>query len=534
MKNIRHWVFWPPFLLIITAVILNFTNPKLFNLYTFGTNNWLISNFGWAFSVCGLGMVILTIVISFSPFGRIKIGGPDAKPMLTNWQWFSIMLCATVAVGILFWGTAEPIYHLTNPPKSLNIEPNSPQAAIYSMSTMYLHWTITPFAFYSIPALMFAFAYYNMKKPFSLSSTLSPLTNDKGNKTWGKGIDAICLYALCAGMSASLATGILTIAGGINNLTGMHSGPFLWCIIGIIIIGSFIISSVTGLMKGMKILSDVNTKIFFLIILFMFIVGPTAFLLGFGTESIGNFINSFVEKSLFTGTVAHDNWPSSWTMFYWGNWLAWTPIMALFLGRISYGHTIRKFITVNFWLPAIFSALWITVFSGTAIKMQLTDGSLSKVLAEKGPEAVGYAIFNNLPIPYIVIPVFLIIAYLAFVTSADANTSAMSGLSSTGISPESPEPPKSIKILWGIVIGSVSIIMLTFAGIDGIKMLSQIGGFPAMILEFAIAVSLILIIANPKKYDKFKNGYDEHGIPLHTNRSKKEKITGDTKDKRKN
>ena len=305
--------------------------------------------------------------------------------MLSFRNWFAITLTTTIAAGITFWGIAEPIYHLTTPPDSLGLEPNSPQAAIFSMSTMYLHWTITPYAIYCIPALMFAFAYYNMKRPFSLGSTLAPLFGDKVDGKLGKTIDAVCLYTLALGMASAMGTSILNISGGVNYLTGMESSPLLWGVIAAVVMVTFIISASTGLMKGIRILSDINFKLFLFIIVFMFVVGPTAFLLNLGTESFGNYLTNFFDKSLFTGAAGGDQWPQWWTTFYWANWFSWAAITALFLGRIAYGQTVRAVILVNFVLPAVFSGIWMTIFSGTSIYLQLNDGNLGDILTNSGP-----------------------------------------------------------------------------------------------------------------------------------------------------
>ncbi|MDQ0340561.1 choline-glycine betaine transporter [Caldalkalibacillus uzonensis] len=501
MKKIKHLVFWPPFLLVLIAAILSFTHRDAFTSMANGANEWLIANFGWVFSVSGFIMVLVCVGVYFSPLGKVRIGGTNAKPLLSFRNWFAITLTTTIAAGITFWGIVEPIYHLTAPPASLGIEANSPQAALFAMSTMYLHWTITPYAIYCVPALMFAFAYYNMRKPFSLSSTLTPLLGDKITGKWGKGIDAICLYTLALGMAAAMGTSILNLAGGVNYLSGLPSTPSLWAVIAIVVMVTFVVSASTGLMKGIRILSDINFKLFFVIILFLFLAGPTAYLLNLGTEAFGHYLSNFFDKSLFTGAAADDQWPQWWTTFYWANWFSWAAITALFLGRIAYGQTVRAFILVNFALPALFGGLWMTIFSGTSIYMQMNGAGLGEILANNGPEAVLYAVMAALPLAQVVIPVYLFIVFIAFVTAADSTLAAMGGISSTGISPESPEPGIMIKVIWGVTISVVAWVMISFAQIDGIKMLSNLGGVPAVLLGLMVVISLIKVARSPEKYD---------------------------------
>ncbi|MRX73929.1 BCCT family transporter [Bacillus lacus] len=501
MKGLRHSVFWPPFLLLIAAAAAGFFKRDAFISMATGANDWLLAQAGWIFSVGGLLMLITVAVVFFSPLGNVKIGGQKAKPMLKMYNWIAITLCTTIAAGVTFWGIVEPVYHLTTPPESMGLTPNSPEAATFAMSTMYLHWTITPYAIYCIPALMFAFAYYNMRKPFSLSSTLAPLFGDKISPGWGKTIDALCLYTLALGMAAAMGTAILNLAGGINYMTAIPSNPLLWAVITGILMLAFTISASTGLMKGISILSDLNLRLYIAIIAFILIAGPTAYMMNLGTESFGVFLSSFFEKSLFTGASSGDMWPQWWTVFYWANWFAWASITALFLGRISYGYTVKTFIIVNFLIPSVVGGFWMTIFGGYSIQQTLANASLGDMLINSGPETVLYAVLSDLPLSSIIIPLYIFIVFISFVTAADSNISAMAGISSHGITPESPEPKFSIKLVWGAGIGAIAWIMISFAQIDGIKMLSNLGGVPALILGFFIIFSLFKVAGNPKKYD---------------------------------
>ena len=217
---------------------------------------------------------------------------------------------------------------------------------------------------------------------------------------------------------------------------------------------------------------------------------------------------------MFTGAAADDPWAGWWTMFYWCNWLSWAPISGMFLGRISYGHTIRKALTVQFVLPAVFNIVWIGFFSSAAIKLdQETGGALAAKLAE-GPEFVVYEFLSHYPLALLLIPIFLLVVFLSYVTGSDAYTTTLGGISATGISPSSPEPPKLMKIFWGVLIGLVAWIMLASAGIDGVKILSNLGGLPALILELIMVVALIKVANNPSKYDTRKQDYDADGVPL--------------------
>jgi choline-glycine betaine transporter len=364
---------------------------------------------------------------------------------------------------------------------------------------MFLHWTFTPYAIYSIPAMMFALAFYNEKRSFSLKSTLYPFI-PAGKLNWlGIGIDSICLYALVAGMAASLGAGILTLSGGIKNIFGLESN-FILLLITITIVGAFVLSAISGLMKGIRILSDINIRIFILLALFIFVFGPTGSILIQAFDSLLHYLKHLPEFSLVSVLYPEDPWPKNWTSFNWANWLAWAPITALFLGRLSYGYTVKQFMIVNWILPSLFGMVWMSIFSGTVIDMQLNQGiDLNSLLKNLGPESIVYRMFETLPWKGIIAVVFLFTAFLSYVTAADSNTEAMGGISSTGISPETPSPPKFIKVIWGLTIGAVAFIMISLAGVDGVKMLSNLGGLPALILIIAINIGLIKVLFSKHK-----------------------------------
>ncbi|MGC4154932.1 MAG: BCCT family transporter [Propionicimonas sp.] len=513
-KRIRPIAFWPPVILFVAACVYNFVSPEGFTAMINAANNWLIGNLAWAFSLGVLAMLAVIIWLMISKFGNVRIGGRDAAPMLDNFRYFSITLTSIIAIGLLLWGTAEPLYHYTAPPESLGLEPGAPETVVFSVATMFTHWGFLPLAIYAVPSIMFAFAFYNMRKPYSIASTLTPVFGDRLLGKWGQGLDAIVMYSLIAGMSASLASGILTISGGVNYLTGFQTGLFMWAVVDIVVVAAFVISSITGLFNGIRRLSEINTLFFVFLIGFILIFGPTFFMLNLGTEALANHLATFFPKAMFTGAAADDPWAGWWTMFYWCNWLSWAPISGMFLGRISYGHTVRKALTVQFVLPAVFNIVWIGFFSTAAIKLDKdTGGALAAKLAE-GPEFVVYEFLSHYPLALLLIPIFLLVVFLSYVTGSDAYTTTLGGISSTGISPSSPEPRRLMKIFWGVLIGLVAWIMLASAGIDGVKILSNLGGLPALILQLIMVVALIKVANNPSKYDTRKQDYDPDGVPL--------------------
>ncbi len=495
LKSLNYKVFLPPFLFLMLTVIYSLVDNESFLITVKAINTWILDNFGWLFSWSTFLFLLILIVVYFSPLGNKRIGGEDATPLLSKWRWFAITLCTTIATGILFWGTAEPLYHVQTPPSGLGIDANSVDATHFSMSTMFMHWTITPYGIYTLTGLLFALAYYNYKQPFSLGSLLYPLIGNKAHGNFGAIIDIVCLYGLVAGMAASLGTGMLTLMGGLDAILGIPKSDLVLGLVGVAVVLTFITSAASGLMQGIRILSDLNIKAFIGLAIFVFITGPTLYILEIGWSGLVDYLYNFIPRSIDWNSGLDTDWTNAWTIFYWANWFAWAPIAALFLGRLAKGYTVRDYIHYNLIYPSIFGGLWMCIFSGTALYIDATQsGMLYEVLNNEGAENVIFNIINFLPLNEIVSITFLIIVFISYVTAADSNTSAMSGISTIGISPDNPEAPLVIKVIWGGLIGLISWIMVTYVGLDGIRIISVLGGFPALFLIIGVGFGLLKMV----------------------------------------
>lgn len=441
---------------------------------------------------------MLTLIIFFSPVATQVIGGPQATPLLSKWKWFSITLCTTLATGILLWGAAEPLYHLFETPEGLGLSPNSREAGTFAMSTMLMHWTITPYSIYTISSLLFALMFYNRHRTMDVSALLFPALGSRSTGKITTLANVLCLFALTAGMAASLGSGILTLSGGLRQVWEFSATNWTNLAIGLTIVITFTLSAISGLLKGIKILSDFNIKLFILLVLIVFIWGVPYESLQIGLDGLKDYGAHFVQRNLLLDGDIDRDWSRSWTIFYWANWIAWTPITAIFLGRIARGYTVRQFIIFNLILPSIFSGLWMVVFSGATIHHSI--GSETTLwydeMLNQGPGSTVFQLIETIPLDSILSILFVFITFLSFVTAADSNTTAMSSISTKNLH-GSQSAPIGLKIVWGCIIGVSAIVMINFAGIDGIKMLSTIGGFPALLLIIMICWGAIRLLINP-------------------------------------
>lgn len=509
MKNIRHAVFWPPIAILVALLIASAVDLPRFLAVATSVNGWILSVFSNWFAIGAFCFVTTILWAFFSPLGAVRIGGPDATPILKPWSWFAVTLCTTIAIGLLFWASAEPIYHMYDP-GGLPIAPGSAEAGRFALSSLFMHWSLTPYAIYTVPALAFALALHNLGKPFSLSGPLSVFLS-RPPSGFVTTLDGAALVTILMGLSASLGTGIITIAGGLHRLFGAPSSALLMAVIAAAIVTAFVLSSITGVTRGIRVLSDINTKFFFLFALLFLFAGPTLTLLHAGAVAVSDYVVQFLPRSFVMGEFSNREWANNWTVFYWANWLAWAPITAMFLGQIGRGYTVRAFILANFFLPAIFAMVWMTIFGGIAINIDLTThGALKAVLDRSGPEGVMFAVLDQFPLSHLLAALLVVISFISYVTGADCNLDAIANLCSRDQNNPSMNSTLFIKVVAGALVGFAAWVMTAFTGIDGIRMLSNWGGLPALFIVGGMNAALIFM--GSRRLDALRQNPPKNGL----------------------
>lgn len=514
-KKIRWGVFLIPWVLSLAAIVLNLVNGETFNAVIMSMTNFILEDFSWLFTVMSFVCVVLVAVAYFTPFGNVRIGGRKAKPILKQANYVWIVLCTIMAAGILLWACAEPMYHYFAPPSG--IEAESPEAVTFLMKNIFLEWTFTPMCIYGMPAILFAFLFYNAKKEYSIGTMLYPAIKYDKAKKFSPAVDMLCLLGLVCGMAASMGSAVFLVSDGLASLTNgkISSNGTLWVIIGVVIVAAFVASAASGVTKGIRILSTMNSRIYMALGLFVFIFGPTVYILNLTFETFGAYLSDFIGMSLHMSAAGGDGWAMWWPVFYWCNWMAWMAVTSTFLGRISKGYTVKEIIRVCVVFPSLFSVAWLGLFSSSALYYELNGAGINNAMTEIGTAAATYETLKQMPISVITISVFLFIVLISFVTASDSNTNAMAGLCTGGLTEDDQESPTWIKLVWGATIGAMCIIfMLAFQTTDSLKYLSNLGGFPIVFLLIFISISFVKVMINPSKYDTFKEDYDEQGKPI--------------------
>jgi choline-glycine betaine transporter len=466
-----------PAIIILTVEILF----GMFFTDKFGTvlNNiiyWVGDNFGWWINILSVLAIIFAICLVIFKYGDVRIGGADAKPEYTTWQWISITICGGVGVGLLFWAMGEPIYHFMTPPVAAGVEAGSREAAIFAVSQAMFNWSFVQYAMYALCGLAFALLTYNSKKSLSFGSLVEHSFNRK--IFWlTTVVQVFAVYALASGVSNSMGAGLLQIGAGVESVFHIAQGNVVWLLIAVFVGAFFIISCVTGISKGLTNISSVTMILFFFLLGYVLIFGDARFISKISTEAVGNIMDNFWSKITYNNTmVPKDQWANEWTITYWNAFIIFAPVIGMFLARLGKGRTVRQFLLFNIFVPSIFCVIWVGVFAGMIMKVQ--SSGLVDVWAavqEFGMQTAIYQVLGDMPGGTFIQMFFLVAVILSFVTLADPMSSVLATLCVRDQQIDD-EPPTRIKILMGIIVTTVSYLLVASGGSDSVKGLLNLGG----------------------------------------------------------
>ncbi|HJE90676.1 MAG TPA: BCCT family transporter [Dietzia timorensis] len=452
---------------------------------------WAIENLGWLLNlVMILGLAVMTY-LAFSRFGRIKLGKDDEEPEFALFSWVAMMFGAGIGVGIFFFGPSEPLSHyLTPPPHS--VDPETPEALHLSMAQSHFHWGLMIWALYAMVGGALAYSSYRRGRVTLLSSVFKSLIgSDRSEGLAGSIIDMMAIIATLFGTAATLGLSAIQIGQGVQIVSGASevTNTVLIVIIGILT-ACFIVSAVSGVSRGIRYLSNINITLTLGLILFVFLLGPTLFLLNLVPAGILSYADNLLDMMSRGLSWGQDTieFQAVWTSFYWAWWIAWTPFVGMFIARISRGRTIRQFALVTTLAPTFILILAFTIFGGTAISFSREnipgfDGSATS-------ENVLFSLFDNLPLG--TITPFLIIFVLAvfFITSADSASVVMGTLSEKG----NPAPNKLIVVFWGLCMMGIAVVMLLVGGetaLTGLQNLTILIAIPFSVVLVGLAVAFL-------------------------------------------
>ncbi|TYB33901.1 MAG: BCCT family transporter [Flexistipes sinusarabici] len=490
-KNKREWFHLDihPWVFFISAalIILFVAGAILFQNYLgdfFGQmQNGMSKYAGWFFIFTVNIVLVVSLVVLISRFGSIKLGGPDAEPEFSTMGWFSMLFSAGMGIGLLFYGVAEPMFHYTANPLT---KPGTQEAARKAMDITFLHWGLHPWGVYTIVGLSLAFFSFNKNLPLSIRTAFYPIFGEKVYGGIGNTIDIIATVATLFGVATSLGLGVQQVNAGLDHLLGIGQTKTIQVILIACITAIATWSVVNGLDKGIKRLSQINIGLAFLLLIFVFILGPTLFILNAFLENIGYYLQYLPQLSTWNETYEHSQWQHGWTIFYWAWWIAWSPFVGMFIARVSYGRTIKQFILGVLLVPTLVTFIWITVFGNTALFIEMFGaGGIAKAVQDNIPLSM-FVLMENFPLSTVTsaLTVFVVIAF--FVTSSDSGSMVIDIITSGG----NPNPPVLSRLFWAILEGVVAASLLVGGGLVALQTAAITTGLPFAIVLLGMCYAL--------------------------------------------
>ena len=460
-------------------------------LFSIG-KDFIINTLDWFYVLVVVVALFFVLWLLFSRFGDVKLGKDDETPDFSTFSWICMLFSAGLGSGLIYWGVAEPMYHIQDNPFLAHegVEAGSVEAAVVALRITIFHWGLHGWALYVLVGLSLAYFSYRKGLPLSLRAALYPVLGDKVYGPWGHVVDLVGVFGTIFGLATSLGLGVGPIAAGLENLGWMANTTTNQMILIALITAAGTASAASGVGKGVRILSECNVWASLGLLLLFVILGPTAFILGMTISGAGDYLWNVIPMGFWIDSEPERQWQSWWTIFYWGWWIAWCPFVGMFIARISKGRTIRQFSFCVLVVPTSVVMLWMGVFGSAATGVDLfyQAGVVEAVNADYATgvfQTIAGFGYDALVYPITVLTTILLISW--FVTSSDSGTLVMCTMLSMG----DEHPPVKFRIFWGITSGVVAGILLLAGGLSALQTASIVAGLPIAIMLLAMTWGMV-------------------------------------------
>lgn len=473
-RNINPPVFLGASGIILAIIGFAVIAPELADRTFKSLQALIVENASWYY-ILTVGIILITTVyLGLSRYGNIKLGLDHSQPEYSDVSWFAMLFSAGMGIGLMFFGVAEPVMHFLSPPLG---EGGNVQAARQAMRLTFFHWGLHAWAIYAIVALILAFFAYRHNLPLTLRSALYPLIGKRIYGKWGDAVDIFAVVGTLFGVATSLGYGVLQVNTGLNylfpNVIAVNVPTQIVLIVVVTALATF--SVVSGLDKGVKMLSELNLGLAAILLLFVLLTGSTVFLLQAFVQNVGNYASNIVGMTFNMYAYEKTDWFGGWTILYWGWWASWAPFVGLFIARVSRGRTIRQFVCGVLLIPTGFTFLWMTVFGNSAIDLILNKGivKLGDVV-QKDVSLALFAMFEHFPLSGVLTVVGLLMVVVFFITSADSGALVMDMLSANG------EGSKGMayRVYWSVGAGVVAMVLLLVGGLGALQTMTIASALP--------------------------------------------------------
>lgn len=482
------------FVVLLVAMIL--IAPEQTQTLLNAAKSGIFANFSWFYILAFSVFLGFLVILSVSSLGNIKLGNDEEEPEFGFLSWLAMLFAAGMGVGLMFFGVAEPLTHYLSDITTGSAEHKQQEALLHTL----FHWGIHAWAVYGTIALALAYFGFRYKLPLALRSCFYPLLKERINGKLGDLIDIMALLATLFGVITTLGFGASQLGAGLHQLGWISENSFsLQMVVIAVVMSLATFSAISGVGKGVKILSELNLTLAFCLLIFVLVAGPTLYLLSAFSDNIGTYLSNLVQLSFKTYVYEqeHTGWFSGWTILYWAWWCSWAPFVGLFIARISKGRTIREFIFGVLVIPSMFGILWFTVFGNTAI--WLNDGEAAGMLGQmiSSPETLLFKFLDYLPLSGVTGLVSLVVISLFFITSADSGIYVLNNIASRD---KSLAAPRWQAVMWGVLMSVVAIVLMQSGGLANLQAMTLLVALPFAMLMLLMCFSLWKGLNADKKY----------------------------------
>ncbi len=459
-------------------------------------NTSVVNGLGWYYSLIVAGFVGFALLVAFGPYGNITLGPDDEPPSYSLVSWFAMLFAAGMGIGLVFWGVAEPLNHYASPPPGTPEGTSNAMKAQEAMTTSFLHWGLSAWAVYIVVGLAIAYTVHRKGRKVSLRWALEPLFGRRVRGWFGDVVDVFAIVGTLFGVAASLGFGASQFSSGLDYLGILKSN--IWVLLAVIVIITALAtcSVLSGLDRGIKWLSNANLVLAAVLALAVLLLGQPLFVLREFVQTIGDYLSNFVHLSFrtlpFQGE-AGESWLGSWTTYYWGWWISWSPFVGIFIARISKGRTVREFVAGVLAVPALVTFLWFSIMGGTALWQQL-HGPGGLVSPDNKVDNVNalFQVLEHIPASNLLIVGFLILLVIFFVTSADSAAFVVDMVATGG----EQNPPVLTRVMWAVLGGGIAAVLLWGGAVSGGEDLTAgLGALQTMTIIAAAPFSVVMVLA---------------------------------------
>ncbi|ASU83025.1 BCCT family transporter [Nocardiopsis gilva YIM 90087] len=490
--------------------------PEQFGEAATNTRNWIGENFGWFYVLSTTFFLILAVALMLGRYGNIRLGPDSSRPEFSTFAWFAMLFTAGMGIGLVFFGVAEPAYHLA----SDYVRTTTGDPAAGAMQFTLFHWGFHPWAVYIILGLSLGYFCFRKGLPMRPASALYPLIGNRIYGWIGNLIDILAVFGTLFGLATSLGLGTMQVNTGLSEAIGIPNTSLVQSLIIVLITSVAVVSVVAGIDKGIRRLSVINLWLAAALLLFMFLIGPKLWMLSMMFTGAGDYMQNLVQMSLNfvtpQGNAAAAEFANTWTIFYWGWWISWSPFVGMFLARISYGRTIRQFVSGTLLAPVGVSVVWFGVFGGTGIFYDMFRFEEGGKISDLASAEATFHLIKAFPLPTAILSLLILmtvtVVTVFFITSSDSGSLVVDMLTNGG----DPHPVRVQRIFWATMEGVITIVLLLIGGAAALEALQAAAvstGLPFAVVLVIIAFSLLKALRSEDPISMMPEGFRPPSTP---------------------